>query len=122
MDSPEQAQGQPVDNRSDIYSLGLVLYEALSARSFKRERVAVRQLRPDVPKALDKVITRALAHDPLERYQSAAEFEIALRQALDRPRAPWLWWLGGAAIILLLLVAVMAGYFKDKIEPGLAKR
>jgi serine/threonine protein kinase len=104
--SPEQEKGYGyLDERSDLYALGLVLYEALSTSSFKRERVSVRQLEPEVPQALDKVITRALAHDPAERYQSAAEFEAALRQALDRPRPAWLWWLGGAAIILLALAA-----------------
>jgi serine/threonine protein kinase len=102
--SPEQegAYGY-LDERSDIYSLGLVLYEALTGRSYKRERVAVRQLAPRVPKRLEAAVMRALARDPDERYQRAAEFEAALRDGLDESRPVWLW-LGGGAILLLALI------------------
>jgi serine/threonine protein kinase len=104
--SPEQEQAYGyLAERSDLYSLGLVLYEALSGKSFKRERVAVRQLAPDLPKGLADVVMRALAADPADRYQRAAEFETALHHALDRARPMWLWWIGGALVLLALVVS-----------------
>ena len=102
--SPEQEGGYGyLDERSDLYSLGLVLYEALTGRSFKRERVNARQLMPELPRELEKVVMRALASDPADRYQRAAEFETALRHALDKPRPIWWWWVGGVVILLALL-------------------
>ena len=102
--SPEQERGYGyLDERSDLYALGLVLYKALTGKTFKRERVPVRQLATNVPKELEKVIMQALARDPTERYQRSAEFEAALRSALDRPRPMGLWWVGGALVLLPLL-------------------
>jgi serine/threonine protein kinase len=102
--SPEQEKAYGyLDERSDIYSLGLVLYEAMTGRSYKRERVAVRQLVPRVPKRLEAAVMRALARDPEERYQQAAEFEAALRDGLDESRPVWLWLSGGAILLLALI-------------------
>ena len=92
--SPEQAQGAPVDQRSDVYSLGCVLYEMLGGRPpFTGDTplsVAYRHVRenpeppsrvnPDVPQALDAIVMKALAKNPANRYQSAAE----LREDLER--------------------------------------
>ncbi len=112
--SPEQEQGFGyLDERSDLYALGLMLYEALTGKSFKRERVPVRQLTPGVPKELDKVVMRALAHDPADRYQRAAEFEIALRRALDRSYPVWWWWVGGAIVLLAL---IFGGWFSGRTQ------
>jgi Tol biopolymer transport system component/predicted Ser/Thr protein kinase len=97
--SPEQAQGRPVDHRTDIFSLGLVLYEALTGvRPFSGksavdtlhaiindEPVPVVQRNPRVPAAAVDVLEKALAKDPVERYQSAADFALDLRRA---PRSP----------------------------------
>ena len=94
--SPEQAQGQPVDERTDIYSLGTVLYEMLSGRppftgespvaiAYKQVNeapVPPSQLNRDVPHSLDAVVMRALAKNPANRYQTAAEFA----EDLDRVR------------------------------------
>lgn len=92
--SPEQAQGAPVDQRSDIYSLGCVLYEMLVGRPpFTGDTplsVAYRHVRenpnppstvnPDLPKALDAIVMKALAKNPANRYQNATE----MREDLER--------------------------------------
>src|SRR6266705_4922901 len=94
--SPEQATGDAVDARSDIYGLGVVLYQMLagsppfdgeSAQSILMKQatatpVPIRQLRSDVPPALAAVIERLLAKDPAERFQTAAEVSRTLVQAL----------------------------------------
>ena len=87
--SPEQAQGHAIDVRSDIFSLGAVLYELLSgARAFQGEAmiqvlVAVVQGAPrplEAPPALQQIVMRCLAKDPAARFQSMTE----VRQALER--------------------------------------
>jgi serine/threonine-protein kinase len=95
--SPEQAQGKQVDARSDLYSLGAVLYEmvtaqppfvgdsafAVASQHVHDQPVPASKLNPDVTPALDAVIMRALAKNPANRYGSAQEF----RADLERVRA-----------------------------------
>ncbi|MHB8875918.1 MAG: protein kinase domain-containing protein [Myxococcaceae bacterium] len=90
--APEQARGQPVDRRADVFSLGVSLYEALTnVRPFAHDNdLAIlnavlrgqytppRRLRPDLPPELEAVIVRALAPRVSDRYQSAAELASEL--------------------------------------------
>ena len=90
--SPEQIQGGAVDARSDIYSLGIALYEILTGKQpFKRDsdfaimaahmkEIAQRpiELRPDMPQGLNDIIVMAIAKDPAQRFQTADAFRGAL--------------------------------------------
>ncbi len=85
--SPEQIQGERGDDRSDIYAWGVMMYELLTGRvPFRGDNwmavmaghlgehaTPIRKLRPDVPPALDAVVTHAMRRHPAARYQTAAE-------------------------------------------------
>jgi hypothetical protein len=92
--SPEQVQGHAVDDRSDVYSLGVVLYEMLCGRPpfsganataiamalLTTEPLRPRQIRAGVPRALEDIVLHAMARSPEQRYPSA----VALRSALAK--------------------------------------
>jgi serine/threonine-protein kinase len=95
--SPEQAQGKPVSNASDLYSTGVVLFEMLTGRvpfdGDSSVAIALQHINqpaprptavnPAVPPVLDAIVVKAMAKSPVERYASADEFS----QALERARA-----------------------------------
>ncbi|HEY1203063.1 MAG: protein kinase [Bryobacteraceae bacterium] len=128
--SPEQAEGKPVDARSDIFSFGALLYEMVTGRRpFERgsnlstltaivneEPKPVRELRPDVPAELEQIIARCLRKDPARRFQHIDDVKVELedlRQETGAPAPPekaprrrrWLWL--GAAIAAVLALALV---------------
>lgn len=97
--SPEQASGEVADEKSDLYSVGVVLYEMLTGhvpfdgdtavsvalKHVSEEPRSMREIEPEISKALDEVVIRALSKKPGDRYQTAAEMAADLRRALGRP-------------------------------------
>ena len=95
--APEQAIGQPVDRRADVFSVGVMLWEAATGRRLWKDmddmtivqalvggnvRVSPREVEPNVPEELDRICRKALAHDREERYASAEDFRLELEQFL----------------------------------------
>ena len=97
--SPEQAKGGRVDNRSDIYSLGVVLYEMMSGRPpYDGESpvaVAIKHinggaalpstLNPNIPGGLEQIIMKAMGHEPSERYETATKMLSDLDEFRKNP-------------------------------------
>jgi eukaryotic-like serine/threonine-protein kinase len=93
--SPEQLGGKKIDGRSDLFSLGVTLYQMLSGRlPFEGESMTqlmfaiannahppIREYNPALPPWIDAIIDKALAKDFEQRYQSGAEFAAAIREA-----------------------------------------
>jgi beta-lactam-binding protein with PASTA domain/predicted Ser/Thr protein kinase len=135
--SPEQAQGRTVDARSDLYSIGIVLYELLTGQvPFDAESpvtvalkqvnevpVPPRRLVPEIPPALDAIVLRAMEKSPGRRFADADEFIAALEAGRVAPLPPppvveevveeeergsrWWLWL----LILLALAAIALGLY-----------
>jgi tRNA A-37 threonylcarbamoyl transferase component Bud32 len=99
--APEQALGELIDERSDLYALGIVLYEMLAgqppfrgdtplatlALQVNAPLPKLRAINPAVPEAVEAMIERALAKDPAQRYPTAAEFRAALQAAAESAQA-----------------------------------
>ncbi len=100
--SPEQARGEPVDQRSDLFSLGSVLYAMCAGRSpFRAEtsygvlrRITdeeprpIREINPDIPEWLCAIVGKLMAKRPEDRFQSAAEVAALLEQCLAHVQQP----------------------------------
>ncbi|MGH3079111.1 MAG: protein kinase domain-containing protein, partial [Gaiellaceae bacterium] len=138
--APEQITGEPLDERSDVYSLGCVLYECLTGQApFPRatdvallwahvheEPTPPSKARPQLPSELDTVLARALAKEPGRRYRSAGELVAATRSALrlveaappDRKLSRLL--LAAAGALALLAAAALAAFLLTREESGLS--
>jgi len=100
--APEQAAGDSVDARSDLYALGVVLYELVTGRvpfnattpmvvmlkHIYEPPPAPRSLNPSLPALVETAVLRALAKEPLQRYQSAAEMSEALERLIEQLNRP----------------------------------
>lgn len=126
--SPEQVRGEELDARTDLFSVGLVLYEmatgkrafagntgpALQEAILKQVPSPARELNPKLPAKLEQVINKALAKDRKARYQAAAEMRADLR-SLRQEREPrflarrWLMVGGGVAALLIASAIVWIG-------------
>lgn len=98
--SPEQARGGMATIRSDIYALGIVLYELLSGKvpfdgesavsialkHFQEEMPSIRKQNPEIPQSLENIILKATAKEPIDRYQTCEEMLADLDTALDPSR------------------------------------
>ncbi len=82
--APEQAEGRPVDERSDLYSTGCVLYELLTGQP-PSGPMRPSRTRPDLNREWDRILMTALATDPEDRYRTAAAMRLALQQVKDAP-------------------------------------
>lgn len=133
--SPEQAEGKTVDSRTDIFSLGAVLYEMVTGqRAFQRdsplstvaavlreEPKLVSQLREGMPREFERLISRCLRKDPERRWQAISDIKIALRELKDdvdsgtaavstpvRSRSRVAVWAAAAAVALAILAGTIA--------------
>ncbi len=148
--SPEQARGEVLDARTDLFSSGAVLYEiATGQRAFRGESVAIvcdqvlnrdpappRLLNPEIPGALEAIIMKALAKRPQDRYQSAEEMAADLRSMTapadilplpiepiaEVPRRPWRGRAAAVVALVLVTAVAMAAVMRVKAATPLTDR
>jgi serine/threonine protein kinase len=138
--SPEQAQGSPVDVRSDVFSFGSVLYQMVTGRrAFEKDShistlaaVVEEEPRPlpsSVPRDLEKTIARCLRKDPERRFQSMADVRVALLELKEESesgrlpeaataparRRAWRW--AGVAVLVLALLATGLWLIERRATP-----
>ena len=108
--SPEQVRGQNTDNRSDIYSIGIMMYEMLTGKlpfqsetavsvalqQLSEEATPISQLVQDVPKGMEQIVMKAIAKEPENRYQSAQEMRDDLHKLKENPAVVFAYGANGA--------------------------
>ena len=125
--APEQAAGADPDARMDVYAVASLLFELLTGEP-PRGRTYARTVRPDVPRALDRVLARALDPDPVRRFPDARAFADALGRSVetqpvdasDEGRATnLLTWIGVPLVVVgIAIVAIALGLWMGKLEVG----
>lgn len=129
--SPEQIRKEKLDARTDLFSLGVVLFEmATGHRAFdgattvivqeaiiRQEPGPARDLNPSIPHSLNAIIAKALEKERARRYQSAAELRAALLRVREAksPAKRSAWILSGTFALLLALVFAAAAYFRTRV-------
>ncbi len=116
--APEQSQGRPIDQRADLYALGLILYECLAGRrafsgatpveialkQLKERPIPPRRFTSETPPHIEAIVLRCLEKEPARRFASAAELLRALAQTNVTPRRSWPW----RSMVLILVVGILA--------------
>ncbi len=135
--SPEQARGTPLDARTDLFSLGSVIYEMATGKPpfgggstadvfaalLREDPPPVSKVNPAMPKRLDPIVAKLLAKDPAQRYASAEQLQedldalaVHIGQAVGPARSKGKYWLWPSLAALLLLIA--GGLAWWKLKPG----
>ena len=141
--SPEQAEGKPLDARSDIFSFGAVLYEMVTGqRAFRGETSMsiisailrdepqpVSALASDVPRDLEKIVNRCLRKDPDRRFQNIADVRVALLELKEETDSGTLpasetlqkahhgWWIAGACAMIAIAISIGVWLYRPPPPP-----
>ena len=139
--APEQARGQPVDHRADLYALGLILYDMLAGRRrlsssdsalsemmkrMQQQPPPLRSIAPEIPEALEGIVTRCLQPDPELRYPTTESLRSELNaldsdgQAARRPLSRDYQWKAATVtmlVLVLLSMGVAVWFARQKAPP-----
>ncbi|HVB35958.1 MAG TPA: protein kinase [Candidatus Acidoferrales bacterium] len=140
--APEQVEAKPVDNRTDLYALGLILYEMVTGeeafkgdstlqimyRRVKEKPPNPKQVNPELPDNLTRVILRCLERDPARRYPSAKEILADLQSGratpagrsvqIALPEVGKRWWYAAAGVMAILIAMVAIPAVRHMIFPN----
>ncbi|MCP5117573.1 MAG: serine/threonine protein kinase, partial [bacterium] len=122
--APEQAKGEEVDQRADLYASGLILYDMLVGPDRRESRsketaekaerthpapLSARKIDPEIPEALDRIVLRCQERDPADRYQSAGELAAELAKLDEKGEPlPLAWHFSRLQIVAATLFALIA--------------